>query len=712
MKPISDTLDSYFSGESHEIRMNLLAELAQSGSGFDPAAVVGLLGIELPAAEKLALLEAAFHADPAAFEDFVFDHMIHWPADVAAKALRLWAESPTCSRWSELVRLAPLPGLPQRVLYTILDVSVRSPDDALARACVDAALNSAGKLSAAFNALLFMRMVQRNIRDDRVSILAGKICEKSVHEFVPEDKSAFTAWIFLWFFHSADFERLQATVAPDSPQTLFGFLPDDRSLDWLGKSVEFSGKIKSGANSRKPIVKSAPGKPTKVGDMQVVRPGSDNGAGACLAWLLSRDMPAERIRNQVTGVWQQLLVVGDLDEPDERWTAAANSMRSRTGIYKIACIRAIGKRRGSDHAVLKLLDFVRSGETRELTEVARALGSIASPRAVQELIAMISRENADFQLQFQVAEILKCQTLNGHRDAILAAGAHMAGLVKVARRSGSASEGLVEIWETLVDIAEASGGPVVVTSSGIDARVMDEALGKSIPHYEKLSAEVKRALRTAWYFHRQIEGGAAVAASIDLSPVIDMQYKAMELLFREYFEDACLRLVQQGTIQRKLDLIGYSRPIHEKMDEFEAYIAGMPVIKAIPFFSKFKLRKMLLALCQFKPGRRFTLDGLKAFGLFFFVFGRSECRFGLAGILPAVPDTFRDQAALADFCRLLHIFQDFRNRAAHEGFHPDAAADINGIWRNTAEIVQSAHALNQFLRQSRGEPGLVRGRAS
>ena len=169
---------------------------------------------------------------------------------------------------------------------------------------------------------------------------------------------------------------------------------------------------------------------------------------------------------------------------------------------------------------------------------------------------MISRENADFQLQFEVAEILKCQTLNGHRDAILAAGAHMAGLVKVARRSGSASEGLVEIWETLVDIAEASGGPVVVAASGIDARVMDESLGKSIPHYEKLSAEVKRALRTAWYFHRQIEGGAAAAASIDLSPVIDMQYKAMELLFREYFEDACLRLVQQGTIQRKLDLIG------------------------------------------------------------------------------------------------------------------------------------------------------------
>jgi hypothetical protein len=148
------------------------------------------------------------------------------------------------------------------------------------------------------------------------------------------------------------------------------------------------------------------------------------------------------------------------------------------------------------------------------------------------------------------------------------------------------------------------------------------------------------------------------------------------------------------------------------MDEFENYIAAMPVIKAIPFFSKFKMRKLLLALCQFKPGRRFTLDGLKAFGLFFFIFGRSECRFGLAGILPVVPAAFKDQSVLAEFCRLLHVFQDFRNRAAHEGFHPDAAADINGIWRNTAEIVQLAHAMKRVLAQSPVEPGLVRGRAS
>jgi hypothetical protein len=210
---------------------------------------------------------------------------------------------------------------------------------------------------------------------------------------------------------------------------------------------------------------------------------------------------------------------------------------------------------------------------------------------------------------------------------------------------------------------------------------------------------------------RQIESNAA-ASSIDLSPVIDMQYKALELLFREFFEDACSRLIQTGIIQRKLDLLGYSRPIPAKMEEFERFIASMPVVESIPFFSKFKLRKMLLGLCQFKPGKRFTLDGLKAFGLFFLVFGRRDCRYGLEGIVSLVPAVIDSNDRLAQFCRLLHVFQDDRNRAAHEGFRPDNAADIRGIWRNTAEIIQTAFAVRKAFGRPAPERALVRGRAS
>jgi hypothetical protein len=50
----------------------------------------------------------------------------------------------------------------------------------------------------------------------------------------------------------------------------------------------------------------------------------------------------------------------------------------------------------------------------------------------------------------------------------------------------------------------------------------------------------------------------------------------------------------------------------------------------------------------------------------------------------------KDDLELAELCKELHIFQDFRNRAAHEGFHPDASNDIMGIWRTTALAVQWA----------------------
>ena len=93
---------------------------------------------------------------------------------------------------------------------------------------------------------------------------------------------------------------------------------------------------------------------------------------------------------------------------------------------------------------------------------------------------------------------------------------------------------------------------------------------------------------------------------------------------------------------------------------------------------------MLRAICQFRPGKRFTLDGLKAFALFFVCFSRSECRYGLNDTFP-LPGMTDEELYL--FCKELHIFQDFRNRAAHEGFHPDASNDLDGIWMDTVSII-------------------------
>jgi hypothetical protein len=145
------------------------------------------------------------------------------------------------------------------------------------------------------------------------------------------------------------------------------------------------------------------------------------------------------------------------------------------------------------------------------------------------------------------------------------------------------------------------------------------------------------------------------------------------------------------------------------MDRFENFIGGLPIVRDIPFFSKFKLRKMLQALCQFRPGKRFTLDGLKAFGLFFLCFGRKECPFGLANLYPM---PFKDDAELANFSRLLHLFQDTRNRAVHEGLPPDARQDINNFWRMTAEIIQEGARLKSAERPSTPARGPIIERRS
>ena len=67
------------------------------------------------------------------------------------------------------------------------------------------------------------------------------------------------------------------------------------------------------------------------------------------------------------------------------------------------------------------------------------------------------------------------------------------------------------------------------------------------------------------------------------------------------------------------------------------------------------------------------------------VFGRHECSYGLANTLDL---SFKDDQALADFFRNLHLFQDIRNRAVHEGLPAEVAKDVEAIWHMTASILQ------------------------
>ena len=367
--------------------------------------------------------------------------------------------------------------------------------------------------------------------------------------------------------------------------------------------------------------------------------------------------------------------------------------RQIDGVLKICYINTLGRFRGQDSAVLKLMDFVRSSDRNYMTAVIHALGEIGTPRAAQELISSLTRPNVSSVQQLEICVELKKFDLTNLQKELLSAYNDLG--------SGAPGDQVVlEVRDMIASLLQTSAvtrveaqAPNIAPTGDISDTRLDHDLGGKIPNYRELSSEVKRALRTALFFHIQTTANNA-PSSIDLSPVIDMQYKSLELLFRETFEEPCSRLMHTGVLQRRLDIIGYARPIPKAMDDFEHFIETLPVVREIPFFSNFKLRKMLRAICQFRPGKRFTLDGLKAFALFFLCFSRRECPYGLAGMFPL---GFKSDTDTFQFCKSLHVFQDFRNRAAHEGFHPDAANDIEGIWRSTAEIVQIVFATKNFI---------------
>ncbi|MEZ4741377.1 MAG: hypothetical protein R3B45_02855 [Bdellovibrionota bacterium] len=361
----------------------------------------------------------------------------------------------------------------------------------------------------------------------------------------------------------------------------------------------------------------------------------------------------------------------------------AKTARTIPNLFNLCYIDTLGRYQGSDVAALKLLDFIRSSEETVMRCVINSLFGIGTPRTLQELISCITRPNVSMLLKIEICNRLVNFDLDKLQSELRSA---IEDLNLSLADSEEAKELMEAISNLLVPVTSKSRGERSDVSITSDGKELDNVLIKKIPHYAELSSEVKRALRTAQFFDDQINASKA-ADMIDLSPVIDMQYKALELLFRESFEEFSFSIINDGILQRKLDIIGYARPIPKAMDEFERYIGDLPVVQTIPYFSKFKLRKMLRAICQFRPGKRFTLDGIKAFALFFICFGRKECRFSLNGIMDL---GFSSDTELFEFGKSLHMFQDFRNRAAHEGFHPDAQHNIDGIWISTAEIIDTA----------------------
>lgn len=398
--------------------------------------------------------------------------------------------------------------------------------------------------------------------------------------------------------------------------------------------------------------------------------------------------------SKADGYWQ--LLTDAWIKPDlVKLDSLSQEARCAPRIFQLCFIDTLARYEGVDTAALKLLDFIRSQEEDILRGTIYALAGIDTNRSKQELVAFLTRPNIPFYLKMEITQILQESDLKLLQSELRSAindikMDHPEESSNLELREAISSLLVVQKPEELSIDNSKSLGETPTTSH------LDKLLHDKISDYHQLSSEAKRALRTAQFFHLQVEHSGNLS-TIDLSPAIDMQYKALELSFREKFEQATGELIRQGVLQRKLDIIGYARPIPHSMDDFERYIEGLDIIRSIPFFSKFKLRKMLRAICQFRPGRRFTLDGLKAFALFFLCFSRKECRYGLGNLLPLPSLT---DAELCEFCKSLHVFQDFRNRAAHEGFHPDASNNLDGIWKGTVSIVEGMIRVQKILEDS------------
>ena len=368
----------------------------------------------------------------------------------------------------------------------------------------------------------------------------------------------------------------------------------------------------------------------------------------------------------------------------------AKKARMQPAVFQVFYIETLGRFQNIDSAALKLLDFVRVEDPPLIRGLIQSLASINTQRSLQEVVAFLTRPNIKFDIQMDIAHLLAGKDLSQLQSELRSAIDDLYIDPITAESEWELKAALRDLIEIPLEGKKTRGA---ADDNMPTSTELDQLLAQKIEKYHKLSGETKRALRTAQFFHLQVQS-AGNLKTIDLSPAIDMQYKALELAFRENFEAPCAALINGGSLQRRLDVIGYARPIPPAMEEFENYIENLPVIKSIPFFSRFKLRKMLRALCTYRKGKRFTLDGLKAFGLFFVCFSRTKCRYGLENSFPIEG---MEDLELFEFAKALHIFQDFRNRAAHEGFHPDASNDLDGIWQDTIKIIDFMFSVKERL---------------
>jgi hypothetical protein len=355
------------------------------------------------------------------------------------------------------------------------------------------------------------------------------------------------------------------------------------------------------------------------------------------------------------------------------------AMRTARHVEKRWIVRALANL-GTDDAIKTLLyQGLQHIDSEFVSHVIRELLPSPHPRAQQALIRCIGRNAIQDDLKLNILEDISI-----HNPEEILQELRTLEILRLPTHIDDAVRDAVGRIASLLDEKESSRstsmGTNVVDISGQD---VDATIRNQMSMSESLNVDARSALRTAEMILLQSRGWTQ--SGMDLSPIVNMHFKAVELVLRDTFEPFTDALLRRGQISRKLDLLGYARPIPEKMQIFEDYLANLPVVKTIPYFSKFKLRKMLRGVCLYRPGKRFTLDGPKAFALFFLVTSRLKCNFGLEKMLPL---GFATDVELFEYIKLIHSLQDSRNRAVHEGLTWEAKDEIESMRAQAFKVIE------------------------
>ena len=654
-------IQDYIQCRHKSARLKLLNDAKEKNISFPLELVQDFLNFEISEQEKMLLIDRLSDITSIELENFLTSSIPQWSQPLVVIALRTWFERTGCALWYRFLPLIRLESLPQRVRFMLLEMSTKY-DGALVTK-INTEVSGIEDFSSAFHALILEKCVTHNIKNLRMTQLAEKILMAHSHEPHPSDKAFLSACLYL---KKNDLAKLKPLFQSKNISELWHYAIETFPLDKLISHKKFT-QTELPLNYQKEYIKFFP-------------------ADAAI-----------HFSTQTSARSQKLKEIKDLN-------TLSIEAKKNSGIYTLEYIKLIGNFE-TDQAVLKLLDYIRSEDEDEINAVIDGLCRIKTERAAQELVSILTRSNSTLIQKLKISQNLKDLPISNLENELRST------IKDLERSTQSATQGSLS-FELLDNLKELIGTvattKIEVAHHDDQQKNFDSRLAAIIPQFNNLSSDVKRALRTAQFFEQTAQN-SQLAGDIDMSPQIDMQYKALELFFRENFEEAVNQALGTGTIQRRLDVIGYARPIPEAMEKFEHYLSTLPVINDIPFFSQFKLRKLLRSVCQLHSRKRFTLDGLKAFGLFFLAFSRKDCPFKTEQLLKL---DFKSDLQLFEFCRDLHTFQDARNRAAHEGFHPNLKNDQAQLWVKTANIIATASMIKANVVTQRKEVIIERKHAS